>query len=281
MSKKEYLYPMEVQLYQKIKWFTTKGELHCCCVSNEKLGELLGGRNKASVSRTISKLINLGYIEYKQKNPRQLITTSKEMIFNDYKVVISNDETVIDNDKVVINDDKVVISNDETVIDNDKVVINDDKVVNLISLLNDETVIATMTKLLLSDDETVNHKNIFKEKIYKNIFKLLSTKEDNNIEKINKKENLDFIQDELKPVYQEWLKYRKEIKKPLKETSIKANYNQLIELANNNIETAKAIINQSIANGWQGLFELKQQNYLKPKGNYNNFNGSYGNDIPL
>ncbi len=135
-------------------------------------------------------------------------------------------------------------------------------------------ILTTPSKEILIDNITSN----------KLLDKNINLTDSNNITPTplkSEKENLDFIQDELKPVYQEWLKYRKEIKKPLKETSIKANYNQLLRLANNDIDTAKAIINQSIANGWQGLFEIKQQNYLKPKGNYNNFNGSYGNDIPL
>ncbi|OPZ79395.1 MAG: hypothetical protein BWY78_00069 [Alphaproteobacteria bacterium ADurb.Bin438] len=169
MSKKEYLYPMEVQVYQKIKWYTEKGELHCCYMSNEKLGELLGGRNKSSISRTISKLVNLGYVSFKQKNPRQLITTQKKMIFKDYQVVTNDDETVIVDDKVAIVDDKVAIVDDKVAIVDDKVAIVDDKVAIILRLLDDETVIATMTKLLSSDDKTVNHKNRIKNKILNNI----------------------------------------------------------------------------------------------------------------
>lgn len=112
---------------------------------------------------------------------------------------------------------------------------------------------------------TTPSKEIFTDNITSNklLDKNINLTDSNNITPTplkSEKENLDFIRDDFKPVYQEWLKYRKEIKKPLKETSIKANYNQLLKLANNDLETAKAIINQSIANGWQGLFELKQQN---------------------
>ena len=52
-------------------------------------------------------------------------------------------------------------------------------------------------------------------------------------------------------------KFRKELKKPILETSKEALKNKLIKLSNNNNETAIEIINQSMANGWQGIFELK------------------------
>lgn len=116
----------------------------------------------------------------------------------------------------------------------------------------------------------------------KEIKETKESKESKKEEKINKKEILDlsFIPKDLLPDYEQWLNYRKEIKKPLKPTSIKANYSQLMKLANDNLETAKEIINQSIANGWQGLFEIKT-NTKQPKGNYDSFGGYYNNDIPL
>ena len=52
-------------------------------------------------------------------------------------------------------------------------------------------------------------------------------------------------------------KFRKELKKPILETSKEALKNKLIKLSNNNNDTAIEIINQSMANGWQGIFELK------------------------
>ena len=39
-------------------------------------------------------------------------------------------------------------------------------------------------------------------------------------------------------------------------------YNSLVKLSNNNPETAKKIVEQSMSNNWQGLFELKDE----PKG---------------
>ena len=54
--------------------------------------------------------------------------------------------------------------------------------------------------------------------------------------------------------------FRKEMKKPILESSKDALRDKLVKLSNNDNDTAIEIINQSIANGWQGLFELKTNN---------------------
>jgi len=134
---------------------------------------------------------------------------------------------------------------------------------------------------LFKRDTTLNPTLNGGDKLKEKKIKEKKIKEDNNIEKINKKENLDFIPDDFKLSYQEWLNYRMEIKKPLKEASIKANYNQLMKLANNNFDVAKEIINQSISNGYQGLFELKKKVSYSQKGNQSGYDCQYGSDIPL
>ena len=90
----------------------------------------------------------------------------------------------------------------------------------------------------------------YKEKIYKK--ESQTTKED------TMKIDLSFIPEEYKEIYSEWIEYRNEIKKPFKsQKSVEANFKQLIKLSNNNLELANDVITQSIANGWQGLFEVK------------------------
>jgi len=54
--------------------------------------------------------------------------------------------------------------------------------------------------------------------------------------------------------WQRWLAYRKSIKKPLKAASLQAAAQELAKFGN---EQA-AVVQQSIANGWTGLFELKK-----------------------
>tara|TARA_R110002020_G_scaffold292877_5_gene508324 strand:+ start:826 stop:1104 length:279 start_codon:yes stop_codon:yes gene_type:complete len=60
----------------------------------------------------------------------------------------------------------------------------------------------------------------------------------------------------------EWIAYRKEIKKPLKPMTIDRVKKKLLKYDH---ETQEAMVEQSIENGWQGLFEVK--NVIQPKQN--------------
>ena len=75
-----------------------------------------------------------------------------------------------------------------------------------------------------------------------------------------------------KPIAERFLEYRKEIKKPFKSPkSLTAWLSQLERLSGGNYETAAAIVEQSIANQWQGIFELKSGQGIqskKAKGQY-------------
>ena len=58
-----------------------------------------------------------------------------------------------------------------------------------------------------------------------------------------------------------WLEYRKQIKKPYKsQMTIETCYKHLEDLSRGSLYLAEKIVEQSIANQWQGLFELKQGN---------------------
>lgn len=77
--------------------------------------------------------------------------------------------------------------------------------------------------------------------------------------------NLDFVSEGFKSTFQLWLDYKRERKESYKsEKSLKIAYNQLVKLSGNNPDTAKLIVEQSIASNWQGLFELKNKNNNKP-----------------
>lgn len=79
--------------------------------------------------------------------------------------------------------------------------------------------------------------------------------------------SLDFISDEnFKKLFEDWLDYRRAIKKPYKsQQSVEACFKQLQNLGGFRIETCRAVIEQSIANGYQGLFELKTQSFNNQK----------------
>lgn len=78
----------------------------------------------------------------------------------------------------------------------------------------------------------------------------------------NKSLDLSFLADSfLKECFEKFLAYRKEIKKPYRsQMSVEQAFNELQKLSGGVLQTAEAIVNQSIANGWQGLFPLKEEN---------------------
>ncbi len=74
--------------------------------------------------------------------------------------------------------------------------------------------------------------------------------------------DLSFVADEFREDYTEWLDYRRGINKPFKtQRSVELNYQSALRLSGNDPKVFKQIIEQSIANGWQGLFELKNTNH--------------------
>jgi len=105
-------------------------------------------------------------------------------------------------------------------------------------------------------------------------------KENNNIDRESKKAiqekepqiDLSYINPDFVPKWKRWIAYRKEIKKPLQAMSLKSAYEKLLKMAGGDYITAESIIEQSIANGWQGLFELKTQ-----KDNNGNINTAIAN----
>jgi len=88
--------------------------------------------------------------------------------------------------------------------------------------------------------------------------------------KVNKSKlnGFDFIEFNFSECFNLWLKYKHDRKESYKtEDSIKAAYNKLLKLSGNNPEIATEIIEQSMANNWAGLFELKQSNNFQIKKN--------------
>lgn len=74
-----------------------------------------------------------------------------------------------------------------------------------------------------------------------------------------------FETENFKSIWQQWKNYKKtehrfHFKSPQSEQS---SLKGLAETAKGNEETAIAIIQQSMANGWKGFFELKTNNYAK------------------
>ena len=79
-------------------------------------------------------------------------------------------------------------------------------------------------------------------------------------EKKSISESKDVLNDEISPIekaIQDFKQFRKSIRKPLTDNAESLLMKKLESLANNEADQI-AILEQSILNGWQGIFELKQ-----------------------
>ena len=73
----------------------------------------------------------------------------------------------------------------------------------------------------------------------------------------NANADLSYVDAPYADIWQEWLDYKKEIKKQYKtQRGAKSQYNTLIKYANNNPILANAIVKISIEHSWDGLFAL-------------------------
>lgn len=82
------------------------------------------------------------------------------------------------------------------------------------------------------------------------------------------------------PICKEWNSYvemRKKIRKPMTFDAMRLALKKLNELAPNDIEKQKAILNQSVFRSWQGLFPIKNDSQTNSKGPNNHFQGRNNN----
>lgn len=88
-----------------------------------------------------------------------------------------------------------------------------------------------------------------------------SNKDNKDIKKENIKEkkelDLSFCDSQFLKLINKWLKYKKEKKQSYTQMGIEMFYKKLLTLSNNDLSVASEIINNSIANNYAGIFELK------------------------
>ena len=92
----------------------------------------------------------------------------------------------------------------------------------------------------------------------------LNTKELNTKESITKKYTVDDVIDqlpeELKPVARDFVEHRKNLKAPMTGRALEMAIRKAKRLANDDMSKTVEILEQSIMNGWKGVFELPQSN---------------------
>lgn len=104
------------------------------------------------------------------------------------------------------------------------------------------------------------------EKLKKEIEKL-RTRLDASVDK-KKKTTLDMsiVRADMQPLVEKWLRYKREKGQSYKPTGFSTFVNKLMKLSGGNVETAKQIIEESIANNWAGIFPLKNNAARMPIG---------------
>jgi hypothetical protein len=81
------------------------------------------------------------------------------------------------------------------------------------------------------------------------------------------------MDEELNKAFLDYIEFRKKIKKPMTDRAIQLAMKELEKLAGSDNDMAIQIINQSIFNGWQGLFPLKTKGGKADAGNRTNAKG--------
>lgn len=127
-----------------------------------------------------------------------------------------------------------------------------------------DNVVCIMNKVVRETDNgsTQNEQQVVREANTKN------TNKNTNIDKKEKDTNIDKLilnytrNKELISALKDFLKMRKSIKKPMTDRAMTLLLNKLDKLGSNDNEKME-ILNQSIFNSWQGIFELKADNKNK------------------
>lgn len=105
------------------------------------------------------------------------------------------------------------------------------------------------------------------EKLKKEVEKLRK-KLDGSAEKKPSKNtlNMGIVRADMQPVVEKWLRYKREKGQSYKPIGFSTFVNKLMKLSGGNVETAKQIIEESIANNWAGIFPLKNNAARMPIG---------------
>ena len=79
--------------------------------------------------------------------------------------------------------------------------------------------------------------------------------------------DLSFIEPAFQPIMTDWLAYKSERGQAYRQQGVKACYTRLRSLSQNDPQTARSIISQSMSNNWAGFYPLKQPSNHDPRTN--------------
>lgn len=88
----------------------------------------------------------------------------------------------------------------------------------------------------------------------------LKTNDNQRKEKVARKRkelDLSFVDPAFRPVMSDWLAYKSERGQTYRQGGVEACYRRLLELSGHDADKARRVVEQSKANNWAGLFEIK------------------------
>ena len=90
----------------------------------------------------------------------------------------------------------------------------------------------------------------------------MKCEKDKKEKKKEESKNLDlgFVAPDHREIFEYWIKYQRSKKKYYVQMSAKACYRKLLKLSGGDLNKMVKIVDQSVANNWAGLFELKDNN---------------------
>jgi len=89
--------------------------------------------------------------------------------------------------------------------------------------------------------------------------------------KEKEEKNIYYDDTDLDKAFADYVSMRKQIKKPMTDHAVELAKKKLNELSGGDTETAIKILEQSVMNSWQGLFELKKDFCAQKVSKFNNF----------
>lgn len=198
---------------------------NCYQFCNKDIKEALGIKSDHSISKYFKELIDGGYLS------REEIKNNGK--FAGYQYFLTVCQNIINGKNEITDEKNRMIKNDSRLLQEEK----------------EKSTKKEKEELFNNNINNINNNNQ-KEKNNKKEKAKSDDKKNNKVVFVAKNEiDLEFVR---------YLDYRKEIKKPYKsQKSVDAMYKKFLRITGGSIETAKAIVDKTIENQWQGLFELK------------------------
>lgn len=109
----------------------------------------------------------------------------------------------------------------------------------------------------LTNEQPTNNQQITTKQEYKEINNIYKERKDKKKESYNDILKEHVSDDDLRELFVEFIKMRKLIKAPMTDRALKILIKKVFELEPHNLERQKKLLENSIANGWKSVYQIK------------------------